>query len=106
MSEQLDARDLPPFTDEERKQIVRRFTCEKLATRAAVNRWWRRLVSWNMLYRHKKGGVYSRSPRDATCADRGIQVVVYEHVWPHKAGQVFVRSLAEFEEPDRFTPLA
>lgn len=74
-----------------------RFETEDEAFDAA----WRDAIEDGTIYLHKKGGVY-RTLMEGRSTDTGAAVIVYEHLWPHERG-VWVRDLAEFHEPSRFT---
>lgn len=60
----------------------------------------RRLCDLGEVFRHKKGGIY-RTLTTGKETEGGGDVVIYEHLAPHERG-VWVRDLAEFNEPGRF----
>lgn len=54
------------------------------------------------LIRHQDGGIY-RYHSTALHTDDKAELVVYEHVWPFDAGQLWARPA--YEWPSRFTPI-
>lgn len=52
------------------------------------------------VYRHKKGGIYVSVMGGRSTVDNEL-VMIYRHLAPHEPG-VWVRPLAEFDEPGRF----
>ncbi|WP_063805090.1 DUF1653 domain-containing protein [Burkholderia ubonensis] len=54
------------------------------------------------LVRHQDGGIY-RYHSTARHTDDKAELVVYEHVWPFEAGQLWARPAHEW--PSRFTPI-
>lgn len=65
---------------------------------------WKDLCRRRVVWLHKKGGIYAEIGEGRLC-DRGDgrlpEVMVYEHLAPHDRG-IWVRDLAEFDEPGRF----
>lgn len=94
---------IPSLTDEEKRAVLQKIDCY-VPTSRDVESTWRDFIADCKVFRHKKGGVYREISRAKSSDDPNVEIVVYEHLWPH-ARETWTRPASEFDEPDRFRRL-